>query len=284
VPNPILNDKTFEEAESGWAAPKAPSPGGSVWPAPEGAPGRAPISDGPVSPWRSGVMTIKGSITATAVLFVLLLASAAVGWAATSPATNNPQTGAIEVTFPVVAMIGVIVGFIAVIALYFKPHLAKYLGPVYAIAEGFFVGAISRVFEEQWNGIVVQAAGATIAVFAVMLALYGTRIIKVTDRMRRTIIFATLGVMALYLVSFVFLLFGASVPFINDASGLGIAFSVLVCGLAAFNLMLDFDFIERGAKAGLAKDYEWVAAVGLLVTIVWLYLEILRLLAKLRSR
>jgi len=181
-------------------------------------------------------------------------------------------------------MIGVIVGFIAVIALYFKPHLAKFLGPVYAIAEGFFVGAISKVFESQWNGIVVQAAGATIAVFGVMLALYGTRIVKVTDRMRRTIIFATLGVMALYLVSFVFILFGASIPFINDASPLGIAFSVLVCGLAAFNLMLDFDFIERGAKAGLAKDYEWVAAVGLLVTIVWLYLEILRLLAKLRSR
>jgi uncharacterized YccA/Bax inhibitor family protein len=282
LPNPILNDKNFEEAQSGWAAPKAPSPGGSVWGAPQGAPAQAPISDGPVSPWRSGVMTIKGSITATAVLFVLLLASAAVGWVATSPATTNPQTGAMEVTFPVVAMIGVIVGFIAVIALYFKPHLAKYLGPVYAIAEGFFVGAISRVFEEQWNGIVVQAAGATIAVFAVMLALYGTRIIKVTDRMRRTIIFATLGVMALYLVSFVFMLFGASVPFINDASGVGIAFSVLVCGLAAFNLMLDFDFIERGAKAGLSKDYEWVAAVGLLVTIVWLYLEILRLLAKLR--
>jgi uncharacterized YccA/Bax inhibitor family protein len=282
VPNPILNDKTFEEAQSGWAAPQAPSPGGAVWPAPGGEPTAPPITDGPISPWRSGVMTIKGSITATAVLFVLLLASATVGWVSTTAATTNPQTGRMEVTFPVIAMIGVIVGFIAVIALYFKPHLAKFLGPVYAIAEGFFVGAISKVFESQWNGIVVQAAGATIAVFGVMLALYGTRIVKVTDRMRRTIIFATLGVMALYLVSFVFMLFGATIPFINDASPLGIAFSVLVCGLAAFNLMLDFDFIERGAKAGLAKDYEWVAAVGLLVTIVWLYLEILRLLAKLR--
>ena len=108
-----------------------------------------------------------------------------------------------QVTFPALAMVGVIVGFVAVIALYFKPHLAKFLGPVYAIAEGFFVGAISKVFEAQWNGIVVQAAGATIAVFAVMLALYNTRIIKVTDRFRRIVIFATLGVMALYLVSFV---------------------------------------------------------------------------------
>jgi uncharacterized YccA/Bax inhibitor family protein len=282
VPNPILNDKNFEEAQSGWAAPQAPSPGGTTWAPPGGTPTTTPISDGPVSPWRSGVMTIRGSITATAVLFVLLLASAAVGWISTEAATNGPD-GSLQVTFPVVAMIGVIVGFIAVIALYFKPHLAKYLGPVYAIAEGFFVGSISKVFESQWNGIVVQAALATICVFAVMLALYGTRIIKVTERMRRVVIFATLGVMALYLVSFVITLFGGSISFISDATPLGIGFSVLVCALAAFNLMLDFDFIERGAKAGLAKDYEWVAAVGLLVTIVWLYLEILRLLAKLRS-
>jgi uncharacterized YccA/Bax inhibitor family protein len=229
------------------------------------------------------MMTVRGSITATAVLFVLLLASAAVGWMNTSPATTDPVTGRMEFSFPGLAMVGVIVGFVCVIALYFKPKYAKFLGPVYAIAEGFFVGAISRVFEEQWSGIVLQAAGATLAVFAVMLALYNTRIIKVTDKFRRTVIFATLGIMALYLVSFVISLFGGEVPFINDASLLGIGFSVLVCGIAAMNLALDFDFIERGSKAGLSKDYEWVAAVGLLVTIVWLYLEILRLLAKLRQ-
>ncbi len=282
MPNPILNDKQFEEAKSGWAAPQAPSPGGQVWPAP-GQPTAAPISDGPVSPWRSGVMTVRGSITATAVLFVLLLASATVGWMNTSPATTNPQTGELEVSFPGLAFVGVIVGFACVITLYFRPKWAKVLGPVYAIAEGFFVGAISRVFEEQWNGIVVQAAGATIAVFAVMLLLYNTKIIKVTDKFRRTVVFATLGIMVLYLVSFVISLFGGSVPFINDASAIGIGFSVLVCVIAAMNLALDFDFIDRGAKAGLSKDYEWVAAVGLLVTIVWLYLEILRLLAKLRQ-
>jgi len=281
VPNPILNDKTFEEAQSGWAAPQAPSPGGTTWAPPGGTPTTTPISDGPVTPWR-GVMTVRGSITATAVLFVLLLASATVGWFATTATTTNPD-GSQNVTFPVVAMIGVIVGFVAVIALYFKPHLAKFLGPVYAIAEGFFVGSISKVFESQWNGIVLQAALATIAVFGVMLALYGTRIIKVTERMRRVVIFATLGVMVMYLLSFVLTLFGGSISFISDASPIGIGFSILVCALAAFNLMLDFDFIERGTKAGLSKDYEWVAAVGLLVTIVWLYLEILRLLAKLRS-
>jgi uncharacterized YccA/Bax inhibitor family protein len=280
VPNPILNDKNFEEARSGWAAPTAPSPGGDVW-GPPGTTPTTPIDDGPISPWRAGAMTVRGSITATAVLFVLLLASATAGWMATEPAVDGPE--GLEIQFPTLAFVGVIVGFVSVIVLYFKPTLAKFLGPVYAIAQGFFVGAISRVFEEQWNGIVLQAAGATLAVFAVMLALYNTRIIKVTDRFRRTVIFATLGVMALYLVSIVMSLFGAEIPFINDASLFGILFSVFVCALAAMNLALDFDFIERGSKAGLAKDYEWVAAVGLLVTIVWLYLEILRLLAKLRQ-
>jgi uncharacterized YccA/Bax inhibitor family protein len=281
VPNPILNEKKLEEARAGWAAPQPPSRGGDVW-APPSGPSGAPVSDGPVTPWRAGMMTVRGSITATAVLFVLLLASATVGWMMTDGATTNPD-GTTSISFPGAAMVGVIVGFGAVIALYFKPTWAKFLGPVYAIGEGFFVGAISKAFNTLYNGIVVQAAGATLAVFAIMLLLYNTRIIKVTDRFRRIVIFATLGVMALYLVSFVFSLFGGEVPFINDPSAFGIAFSVFVCGLAAMNLALDFDFIEKGAKMGLSKDYEWVAAVGLLVTIVWLYLEILRLLAKLRQ-
>jgi uncharacterized YccA/Bax inhibitor family protein len=280
VPNPILNEKKLEEARSGWAAPQPPSRGGDVWAPPTGPTGG--VSDGPVSPWRSGMMTVRGSITATAVLFVLLLASATVGWMMTEGTVENAD-GTQSISFPGIALFGVVVGFAAVIALYFKPQWAKVLGPIYAIAQGFFVGAISKAFNTMYNGIVVQAAGATLAVFAVMLLLYNTRIIKVTDRFRKIVIFATLGVMALYLVSFVFTLFGGEVPFINEPSALGIAFSVFVCVLAAMNLALDFDFIERGSKMGLSKDYEWVAAVGLLVTIVWLYLEILRLLAKLRQ-
>ena len=277
MPNPFLNEKKLEADRAGWAAPVAPSPGGAVWAPP--APG-APtdrIDDGPVTPWRSGVMTVRGSITATAVLFVLLLISATAGWIATEA---SPQG---QVQFPTLAIIGVMVGFVAVIALYFKPRLAKILGPIYALAQGFFVGSISKIYNEQWDGIVVQAAGATLAVFAVMLVLYRTRIIKVTNRFRKIVIGATLGVMLLYLVSFVLNLFGGGVSFINDPSAFGILFSVFVCGLAAFNLALDFDFIERGSREGMAKDYEWVAAVGLLVTVVWLYLEILRLLAKLRQ-
>jgi len=203
--------------------------------------------------------------------------TAVFGWTATEASPEG------DIKFPSLALVGVIVGFGAVIALYFKPTWAKVLGPVYALAEGFFLGSISKVFNEQWDGIVVQAVGATLAVFTVMLVLYRTRIIKVTDRFRRIVIGATLGVMLLYLVSFVISLFGADISFFREPSLFGILFSVFVCGLAAFNLALDFDFIERGARIGLAKDYEWVGAVGLLVTLVWLYLEILRLLALLRQ-
>ncbi len=273
MPNPMLNEKRIEEARAGWAAPEPPSPGGQVWPPPV-EPGTR-VDDGPVSPW-AGAMTVSGTISATAVLFVLLLGGAIAGWQAT-------PTDGDQVEFPGVALVGVAIGFACVIGLWFRPQWAKILGPIYAIAEGFFVGAISAAFEAAYPGIVVQAVGATLGVFAVMLVLYRTRIIKVTEKFRRTVIFATLGVMVLYLVSFVITLFGGEVPFINEPSLFGILFSFFVAGLAAVNLALDFDFIERGSKAGLSKDYEWYAAFGLLVTLVWLYLEILRLLAKLRN-
>jgi uncharacterized YccA/Bax inhibitor family protein len=131
---------------------------------------------------------------------------------------------------------------------------------------------------------VVQAVGTTLAVFGVMLFLYRTRILRVTDKFRRIVIGATLGVMVFYLASFVFSMFGANVSFLSSSSGVGILFSLFVAGLAAFNLALDFDFIERGEAMGLPRRMEWFAALGLLVTLVWLYLEVLRLLAKLRER
>ena len=273
MPSPVLNERTLEKAPATWAPP---DPNSAY---------HAPIDDGPISTWRPALMTVNGTIGKTAVLFTLLLISAAAGWMNTDSPEIVERNGQLVYNYaiPALAWVGAIVGIGLVFLLMFKPHLAKFIAPAYALAQGFFVGSLSKMYETFFNGIVVQAAGATIAVFAVMLALYNTKIIKVTDKFRRTVIFATLGIMALYLVSFVISLFGGSVPFINDASLLGIGFSVLVCGIAAMNLALDFDFIERGAKAGLSKDYEWVAAVGLLVTIVWLYLEILRLLAKLRN-
>ena len=273
--NPILNDKSFKEIDqagatsAGWAAPATHTRAGSGQ-----AYGSAPATDGPISDWNAQTMTVSGTATATGVLFVLMMAAAVVGWSAVT--VSDGQVG----QFPVWTLGGVLVGFLCVIAMRFKPQFAKVLGPIYAVAEGVFVGAISHSYESFQKGIVVQAAGATVAVFAIMLFLYRTNIIKVTDRMRRIVVGATLGIMVFYGISMLINLFGGSVGFLNDTSALSIGFSFLVAGVAAFNLALDFDFIEKGAKAGLPKQMEWVAAVGLLVTIVWLYLEILRLLSK----
>ena len=278
--NLVLNDKRLAEAQAGWAAPNAPSPGGQVW-APPSVPG-APVTDGPTTTWRCGVMTVGGTITATGVLFTLLLISATAGWFAADGPTD--ELGRQTYEFPSLALVGVFVGIGCVFGLMFKPQLAKFLAPVYAIAQGFAVGAISKGYETFQDGIVLQAAGATLGVFLVMLVLYRTRVIKVTERYRRVIVFATLGIMAFYLVSFVIQLFGANIRFFDEPNLIGIGFSIVVSVLAALNLTLDFDFIEKGSKMGLSKDFEWHAAFGTLVTIVWLYLELLRLLSKLQQR
>jgi uncharacterized YccA/Bax inhibitor family protein len=272
--NPLLNEKRLKQAaaanDSGWAAPDQSTRRGNV----------DPLNDGPTTPWvpTGRTMTVAGTANATAVLFVLLLAAAVVGWLGVDAPDGQVYK------FPAYAIGGLLVGFGLAIFLSFKPHLAKFLAPVYAIAEGLFVGAISKAYETYYDGIVVQAAGATIAVFAVMLTMYSLRIIKVTDRFRRIVIGATMGVALFYGVSMLMSLFGATPPFIQSTSFFGIGFSFLVAGLAAFNLALDFDFIERGSKQGMPESTEWYAAFGVMVTVVWLYLEILRLLSKLRER
>jgi uncharacterized YccA/Bax inhibitor family protein len=275
--NPVLNERTLQSAHTTWAPPSGP---------PEHP--RTAIDDGPVTPWRPSVMTVEGTIKATAALFVLLLGAAAAGWAMVGPPEIVIRDGLAyeQTTIPMLAWGGLIVGVALTFLLMFKPRLAPFVAPVYALAEGFFIGAISRGYENAYDGLVVQAAGATIAVFAVMLVLYRTRIIKVTERFRTVVVAATIGVMVFYGVSMLIrLIAGAdSIRFLSSPSLLGIGFSVLVAGLAAFNLALDFDFIERGAKQRLDKRFEWFAAFGLLVTIIWLYLELLRLLAKLRDR
>ena len=273
MPSPVFNERTLQSAPATWAPPEPPTYQVK------------PIDDGPISTWRPAMMTVNGTIGKTAVLFVLLLASATVGWIQTGGPELNAD-GQLEYSIPALAWVGVIVGFGLAVLLMFKPHLAKFVAPLYAIAQGFFVGALSRMYETFYDGIVVQAAGATIGVFTVMLVLYRTRIIKVTERFRRTVIAATLGLMVFYGLCFIIRLFAGadSISFLSSPSLLGIGFSVLVAGLAAFNLALDFDFIERGSKMGLDKNFEWYGAFGLLVTIVWLYLEMLRLLAKLRER
>jgi uncharacterized YccA/Bax inhibitor family protein len=266
--NPFLNDKAMKSAaDAGWAAP-------------DPATRETRIDDGPISPWRPGVMTVGGTMTATGVLMVLLLASAAVGW------MNGPSRDAEATGFPGLALVGMLVGFGCAIVTAFKPTLARILGPIYALAQGFFLGVVSKAYENFQSGIVIQAIGATLGVFLVMLVLYRTRIIRVTSRFRSIIMMATFGLMIFYAISFVIrLIAGAdSVSFLYEPSLLGIGFSIFAAGLAAMNLALDFDFIERGAKEGLPKGMEWFAALGLVITLVWLYLELLRLLSKLQQR
>lgn len=229
------------------------------------------------------VMTMRGTLSATAVLFTLLLVGAGFGWGMVGTVTT--AEGVREVTsFPSWIFIAVLAGFGLVLLASFKPHLARILGPIYAVLEGLFVGAISHVYESAYSGLVVQAVGATLAVFAVMLFLYTSRLIRVTQRLRSIVLAATLGLAVFYGISLLLHLFGVNISFISDASLLGIAFSVFAAGLAAFNLLLDFDVIERGITGRAPAYFEWFAGLGLLVTVVWLYLEMLRLLAKLQRR
>ncbi len=276
MPSPVLNERTLEKAPANWAPPDASTAY------------QPPITDGPISTWRPAMMTVNGTIAKTALLFTLLLLSAAAGWANTGAPDIVERNGELVYNYaiPTLAWVGLFVGVGLVFLLMFKPHLAKFIAPAYAIAQGFFLGALSKMYETFYDGIVVQAAGATIAVFGVMLFLYRARIIKVTERFRTIVVSATIGIMVFYGVCFLIQLFAGSdsVSFLASPSLLGIAFSVFVAGIAAMNLALDFDFIERGSKMGLDKGFEWYGAFGLLVTIVWLYLEMLRLLAKLRSR
>jgi uncharacterized YccA/Bax inhibitor family protein len=166
----------------------------------------------------------------------------------------------------------------------FKPKLARFTAPAYALLEGALLGAISALFNTAYDGIVLQAVALTVGVFAIMLFLFATKVIRVTDKLRMGIVAATGAVALVYLANILLSLFDASVPFLHDSGPVGIGISLLIVGVAAFNLLLDFDFVERGVAAGAPKHVEWYAAFGLLVTIIWLYLELLRLLAKLQGR
>ena len=256
--NPALNDKTF-----------APERLRSL------DPGAAPSAT--AAPPRSVQMTLEGVILRSAILFPILLATAWLGWSL----VERTELG---VRLPGWLLPAALGGLAIVILTIWKPKLSPYTAPAYAAIEGLVVGAISAMYDFEFNGIVLQAVMLTAAVFALMLGLYTSRAIRVTDRLRKTVVVATLAVLAVYLISIVMRLFGADIPLIHDNGPVGILFSLAVVGIASFNLLLDFDLIEQGVAAGAPKWMEWYAAFGLLVTLVWLYLELLRLLAKLRSR
>lgn len=255
--NPALNDSTFEKAAQDWAPPT-------------GQPHQVDLSER---------MTFSGTLTATAVCLAVLVTAAVIGW--NSVDVDPSGTSA---TFPGWLFLPIIGGLGVAILTVVKPPLARFTAPIYSAIQGVVVGAISAVYNVAYEGIVLQAVGLTAAVLAVMVFLYATRIIEVTDKLRMGIVAATMGIALFYLVGLVVQLFGGDMPLIHDTGTFGIIFSLVVVGVAAFNLLLDFDLIERGVRSGAPPYMEWYAAFGLVVTLVWLYIEMLRLLAKLRER
>jgi uncharacterized YccA/Bax inhibitor family protein len=223
-------------------------------------------------------MTERGTLNKFGFLFLMVMAGAAFTWNAFYQGKD---------VFP--WMIGgAIGGLIVALVISFKPKWSPYLAPAYGLLEGVFVGAISAYFNfafaETAPGIVMQAVGLTFGVVIAMFLLYNFGVIKATQRFKSIVITATAGIALFYALAMILRLFGIQMPLIHDSGMWGIGFSLLVVGIAAMNLILDFDMIEQGAAMGAPKYMEWYGAFGLMVTIVWLYIEILRLLSKLNSR
>ena len=220
------------------------------------------------------VMTVNGTIQLTALLGLIVVMSAIFVW-------SRFSLGYTDLGVTLMSG-GAIVGFIVAMIVIFAK--VKYLVPVYAAAEGCFLGGISATLESSYPGIVSQAVAGTFAALFSMLILYKAGMIRATEKFRSVLLISMFSILAIYLVNFIGGFFNYSVPVVNSSSNFGILFSVVVVIVAALNLILDFDYIERGAENNLPKDNEWFGAFGLMLTLVWLYLEILRLLAKLNSR
>lgn len=237
-----------------------------------------------------GSMTVKGTINRTFLLFITLIVPAFWIWFkmlgdANAPAIDNYQYAIQHGIFGYM-MAGLIIGLITMLVMMFKKSWSPVLAPVYAAAQGLVLGALSMFFELQYPGIVMQAVSITLLIFAIMLVAYRTGALRATPMFTKVLMFATFGVMAFYGIMMLMNLFGASslMNFYAGNSGLSIGISVVVAAIAAFNLILDFTFIEQQANYGAPKYMEWFAGVGLLATLIWLYIEILRLLSKLQSR
>jgi uncharacterized YccA/Bax inhibitor family protein len=230
-----------------------------------------------------GVMTVRGTINKFGFMLLMLMGSAMYIWSIYKPETLTTATAT------ALMIGGAIGGFVLALVMMFKPNWAGYLAPGYAILEGFFIGGISayfnNVFNERYPNMIMHAVGLTMGVALAMFLLYNFRIINVTNRLRSIIMSATMGIALFYLIVWILSLFGVNMGFgLNDGSLLSIGISLFIVGIAAFNLLLDFDAIEKAAEMGAPKYMEWYGAFGLLVTLVWLYLEILKLLSKLNSR
>jgi len=217
------------------------------------------------------VMSIQGTTNKSFILLFLVMLTASWVW-------SNPAPG---LSFLLPALVG---GFVAALITIFKKEWSPVTAPIYAFLEGIVLGAVSILFEQSYPGIVMQAVGLTMGTLCALLIAYRSGMITVTDQFRRGIVAATGGIALYYLLSLILGFFHIRLPLIYNSGPLGIGFSLIVVIIAALNLVLDFDFIERGTRMGVPKYMEWYGAFGLMVTLIWLYMEILRLLSKLRRR
>lgn len=228
-------------------------------------------------------MSVKGAVNKTLLLLLIAVLGASYTWRIAYD-TIGAEVGNLSALTPYLVG-GIIGGLVFALIASFRPRAAAWAAPLYAVCEGLALGAISAMYNLQTQGIVFNAVGLTLLVLFVMLLVYRSGWIKVTTKLRKGIIAATLAVALFYLITFVAGMFSPAVrDFTAGSSPLSIGVSLLIVGIAAFNFLLDFDFIEKAAASGAPKYMEWYAAFGLMVTLVWLYLEMLRLLSKLNSR
>jgi uncharacterized YccA/Bax inhibitor family protein len=237
------------------------------------------------------VMTVQGTTNKCFILLGLLMASAVWIWNMAMPqavpvgleSMTIQMNGNLSRIMPFLIG-GGIGGLILALVTVFKKEWAGFTAPAYAVCEGLVLGGLSAIFELRFPGIVMQAVSLTFATLFCLLIAYKTQIIRVTEKFRLGVFVATAAIGLVYLVSFILGFFHIQVPFMVGSGLVSIGFSLFVVGIAALNLVLDFDFIDRGAEAGAPKYMEWYGAFGLMVTLVWLYIEILQLLSKLRGR
>jgi len=222
-------------------------------------------------------MTVQGTVNKAFLMLIVLMGAALWPWSQYL-ATGNPAVVGVPV------LIGAIGGLVLALIISFRQHTAPYLALPYAALEGLVIGGISAVLERRYPGIAIQATALTFGVLAALLLAYKARLIQATARFRAIVVGATGAIFLLYLVSMVLNLFHVATPFMYDSSALSIGLSLIIVGIAALNLVLDFDLIESGVALGAPRYMEWYGAFGLLVTLVWLYIEILRLLSKVLQR
>jgi uncharacterized YccA/Bax inhibitor family protein len=218
-------------------------------------------------------MTIQGTVNKSIFLFLLLLITASLSWKLAAANFDLLNT----LLWP-----SAIAGFILALITIFAKKYSMITAPLYVAAEGFFLGAISMVYSMFYAGIVIQAVLLTAAILGVMLLAYKTGLIKASQKFRSGVLIATGGIGIVYLASFAMNMFGYNMPYIHDGGPIGLGISLFIVVIAALNLILDFSFIEQASQSNAPKYMEWYAAFGLMVTLIWLYLEILRLLSKIR--